>query len=150
MSDAVATQDAALRDLVKFLNGTVGKGRWVLVLTADHGTLRDPETSGAFMIDIDKLQSGLAQTFDDDGDGVPLVQKVRPTEVFLDTVELADNGFTLEQVAAWFLELTQAETYKNQNLPAPGHEHDAVFAAAVPSSILSSLPCLPEARASTS
>jgi hypothetical protein len=150
MSDAVATQDAALRDLVKFLNGTVGKGRWVMVLTADHGTQRDPETSGAFMIDIDKLQSGLAQTFDDDGDGVPLVQKVRPTEVFLDTVELADNGFTLEQVAAWFLELTQAETYKNQNLPAPGHEHDAVFAAAVPSSILSSLPCLPEARASTS
>jgi hypothetical protein len=150
MSDAVATQDAALERLVEFLNQTVGQGRWIMVLVADHGTQRDPDTSGAFMIDINKLESGLSQTFDGDGDGVPLVQKVRPTEVFLDTAELAENGFTLEQVSAWFLELTQADTYKNRNVPAPGHEDDTVFAAALPSSILSSLPCLPEARASTS
>ncbi len=149
MSDAVATQDATLEKLVDFLNTTVGPGRWAMVLAADHGTQRDPETSGAFMIDINKLQAGLNATFDGDGDGVPLVQKVRPTEVFLDQDELADNGFTLEQVSRWFLELTQADTYKNQNLPVPGHEQDAVFAAALPSSILSSLPCLPEARAST-
>jgi len=149
MSDAVATQDAALQELVDFLDATVGSGRWVMVLAADHGTQRDPETSGAFMIDINKLQAGLNATFDGDGDGVPLVQKVRPTEVFLDREELLDNGFTLEQVSRWFLELTQADTYKNQNLPAAGHEEDAVFAAALPSSILSSLPCLPEARAST-
>lgn len=149
MSDAVATQDATLRELVDFLDATVGSGRWVMVLAADHGTQRDPETSGAFMIDIDKLQAGLNATFDGDGDGAPLVQRVRPTEVFLDQAELDDNGFTLEQVSRWFLELTQADTYKNQNLPGPGHEGDAVFAAALPSSILSSLPCLPEARAST-
>jgi hypothetical protein len=150
MSDAVATQDAALQRLVEFLDDTVGAERWVMVLTADHGTQRDPATSGAFMIDIHKLEDGLSRTFDGDGDGVRLVQKVRPTEVFLDTAELADNGFTLEQVSAWFLELTQADTYKNEELPAPGHEDDAVFDAALPSSILSSLPCLPEARASTS
>jgi hypothetical protein len=42
--------------------------------------------------------------------------------------------------------LTQEQTYKNQNLPEPGHEQDTVFSAAVPSSILSSLPCLPQAR----
>ncbi len=150
MSDAVATQDATLERLVTFLNETVGRGRWAMVLVADHGTQRDPATSGAFMIDINKLQSGIAQTFDGDGDGVPLVQKVRPTEIWLDRDELADNGYTLAQVSRWLLELTQADTYKNQNLPAPGHEGDTVFAAALPSSILSSLPCLPEARASTS
>ena len=147
MSDAIATQDATLERLVDFLNATVGPGRWAMVLAADHGTQRDPETSGAFMIDINKLQAGLNATFDGDGDGVPLVQKVRPTEVFLDRAELGDNGFTLEQVSRWFLELTQADTYKNQNHPAPGHEEDTVFAAALPSPLLSSLPCLPEARA---
>ncbi len=150
MSDAVAQQDATLRQLVDFLNETVGEGRWVMVLTADHGTQRDPATSGAFMIDINKLEAGLERTFDDDDDGVRLVQKVRPTEVWLDTDELADNGFTLEQVSRWFVGLTQEETYKNQHVPEPGHENDAVFAAALPSSILSRLPCLPEARASTS
>lgn len=149
MSDTIATQDAALEGFVDFLNATVGPGRWVLALTADHGTQRDPDTSGAFMIDIKKLESGLIETFDD-GDGVRLVQKVRPTEIWLDTVELEENGFTLEQVSQWFLELTQADTYKNRNLPRPGHEGDPVFAAALPSSILSGLPCLPEARASTS
>jgi len=150
MSDAVKTQDDTLEQLVDFLNATVGEGEWVMAVTADHGTQRDPEESGAFMIDINKLESGLAATFDADDDGVRLVQKVRPTEIWVDRAELADNGFTLAQVSQWFLDLTQQDTYKNQNLPQPGHEGDTVFAAALPSSILSRLPCLPEARASES
>jgi hypothetical protein len=117
-----------------------------MAVTADHGTQRDPEVSGAFMIDINKLDSGLVRTFDGDGDGVPLVQKVRPTEIWLNRSELADNGYTLPQVSQWLMDLTQQDTYKNQNLPVPGHEGDTVFAAVLPSSILSRLPCLPEAR----
>jgi hypothetical protein len=147
MSDAVKTQDETLERLVDFLNDRVGEGRWVMAVTADHGTQRDPETSGAFMIDINKLEGDLVATFDDDGDDVPLVQKVRPTEIWLDRDELADNGYTLTQVSQWLLDLTQQETYKNQNLPEPGREDETVFAAALPSSILSRLPCLPEARA---
>jgi hypothetical protein len=141
MSDAVETQDAAFERFVGFLDETVGQGEWVMVLTADHGTQRDPEESGAFMIDIAKLESGLADRFDD-GDDVPLVQRVRPTEIWLDTDELRQNGFTLTQVSRWLLGLTQAETFKNQNVPEPGREGDTVFAAALPSSILASLPCL--------
>jgi len=149
MSDAVRQQDETLRRLVTFLDQTVGKDRWVLALTADHGTQKDPDVSGAFMIDINKLTQGLSDTFDDH-DGIPLVQKVRPTEIWLDKAELRDNGYTLAEVSQWLMELTQEETYKNQNLPAPGHENDTVFAAALPSTILASLPCLPEARAGAS
>jgi hypothetical protein len=141
MSDAVAIQDVALERLVGFLDETVGQGEWVMILTADHGTQRDPQESGAFMIDIAKLESRLSDRFDD-RDEVPLVQKVRPTEIWLDTDELRENGFTLTQVSQWILGLTQAQTYKNQNVPEPGHEGDTVFAAALPSSILASLPCL--------
>ncbi|MGH2590297.1 MAG: alkaline phosphatase family protein, partial [Actinomycetota bacterium] len=141
MSDAVETQDTALERFVGFLDETVGQGEWVMVLTADHGTQRDPEESGAFMIDIAKLESGLADRFDD-GDDVPLVQRVRPTEIWLDTDELRQNGFTLTQVSQWLLGLPQAETFKSQNVPEPGREGDTVFAAVLPSSILASLPCL--------
>ncbi|HSJ51269.1 MAG TPA: alkaline phosphatase family protein [Actinomycetota bacterium] len=148
MSDAIRTQDAALERFVEFLDVTVGRGRWVMIVTADHGTQRDPETSGAFMIDINKLADGLVEAFDDD-DEVELVQRVRPTQVWLDLDELEENGYTLEQVSRWFLELTQAETFKGQRVPGPGSEGETVFAAALPSSILSELPCLPEARAST-
>lgn len=149
MSDAVATQDAALERFVAFLDETVGRGEWVMVLAADHGTQRDPEESGAFMIDIGKLESGLSDRFDD-ADDVPLVQRVRPSEIWLDIDELRENGFTLAQVSQWILGLTQADTFKNQNVPEPGHEQDFVFAAALPSSILASLPCLSEARGSAS
>lgn len=150
MSDTLRVQDDALRRLVDFLDDEVGEDEWVMAMTADHGTQRDPEESGAFMIDIRKLESGLAEAFDADGDDVPLVERVRPSEIWLDRAELADNGYTLEQVSRWLLELTQEDTYKNKNVPEPGRERETVFAAALPSSILSALPCLPEARGSSS
>jgi len=145
MSDAVRQQDETLGEFVGFLDRTVGEGEWVMALTADHGTQEDPETSGAFMIDINKLEAGLTETFDD-GDEVPLVQRVRPTEVWLDRGELRENGASLLDVSEWFLRLTQQDTFKNRNLPEPGREGETVFAAALPSSILSSLPCLPHAQ----
>jgi hypothetical protein len=150
MSDAVMYQDEALRRLVGFLNRVVGRGDWVLMLTSDHGTQRDPTVSGAFMIDIGKLTSLIEQAFDRDGDGVPLIQRVRATEIWFDPAELKDNGVTLSQISQFIMDLTQEQTYKNLNPPAPGHEQDPVFAAAFPSSMLSKLPCLPEARAGAS
>jgi type I phosphodiesterase/nucleotide pyrophosphatase len=147
MSDALRVQDENLRTFVGFLNRVVGEGRWVMVLTADHGTQRDPSESGAFMIDINKLTSLLQHAFDDDGDGVSLFEKIRPTEIWVDRAELRDNHVTLTQISAFILSLTQGQTYKNQNVPAPGHEGDTVFDAALPSSMLSALPCLPEAGA---
>jgi hypothetical protein len=141
MSDAVSTQDAALERFVAFLNATVGEGEWVIVLAADHGTQPDPERSGAFRIDVGKLESALADAFDDE-DRIPLVQRVRPSEIWLDRDELRENGYTLTAVSQWLLGLTQADTYKNQNVPEPGRADDAVFAAALPSSILAALPCV--------
>jgi hypothetical protein len=147
MSDAVRYQDEALRQLVGFLNQTVGRGRWALVLTADHGTQRDPSVSGAFMIDINKLKSLLQRRFDNDQDNVALFEKIRPTEMWLNRAELRDNGFTLDDVSEYITTLTQQQTYKTGNAPAPGHEQDRVFSAAFPSSMLSRLPCLQQARA---
>jgi hypothetical protein len=141
MSDAVATQDAALERFVAFVNRTVGQGEWVMVLAADHGTQPDPERSGAFRIDVAKLETGLTDAFDD-GDRTPVVQRVRPSEIWLDRDELRENRHTLPEVSQWLLALTQADTFKNQNVPKPGREDERVFAAALPSSILAALPCL--------
>jgi hypothetical protein len=141
MSDAVATQDATLERFVEFLDRTVGRGEWVMVLAADHGTQPDPEVSGAFPIDVAKLETGLRDAFDD-GDDVAVVERVRPSEIWLDRDELRENGHTLADVSQWLLGLTQADTFKNQNVPDPGHENERVFAAALPSSILAALPCV--------
>jgi hypothetical protein len=145
MSDAVRTQDDALAQLVTFLDATVGRDRWVLAVTADHGTQNDPAVSGAFEIDIAKLEHGLRGTFDQDGDDVTLVEKVRPTEIWLDRDELHDNDLRVADVAGWLTQLTQAEVLKPGRTPSDPAA--TVFAAALPSRILSQLPCLPEARA---
>jgi len=145
MSDAVGVQDDALERLVGFLDETVGQGEWVLAVTADHGTQNDPGVSGAFEIDIAKLEQGLVAQFDDDRDDTRLVEKVRPTEIWLDRDELHDNELRLSDVAGWLSQLTQSEVLKPGRTPSDPQA--PVFAASLPSRILSQLPCLPEASA---
>ncbi len=143
-----------IRNLLKSL---AAEGRTVFVsshlmtemaLTADHGTNRDPLESGAFQIDTASFEGQLVQHFDDN-DNVPLIVKDRTTELWLNEAELAQNGFTLDQVSSFIMGLTQAQTVKSGRAPQPGHENDTVFSGALPSSMLSQLPCLPEARNSS-
>jgi len=147
MSDAVRYQDEALRELVTFLNREVGRGRWVMVIAADHGTNRDPDVSGAFRIGLNELEGQIQKNFDDP-DGVPLLLKVRPTEIWLNEQELADNGHTLVELSEFIMGLTQTDVPKpDQPVRDPSEK---VFAAAFPSSILGRLPCLSEAGGSSS
>jgi hypothetical protein len=145
MKDAVRAQDESLEDLVRFLDRQVGRGGWALVLTADHGSIPDPEVSGAFAIPATPIVSGINATFDTDGDETKIVDLVQPTQIFVNKDELLQNGFTLEDVSEWIMALTKGDVSPTA-LPA-GEADDPIFQAAFPSSIMSSLPCLPEARA---
>jgi hypothetical protein len=145
MSDALKIQDQALQQLTDFLNRTVGRGQWVMALTADHGTNLNPEVSGAFQIDTGSIEDLLNQEFDD-GDDVPLIEKFRTTEFWLNEDELAQTGHDLLDVSNFLLSLTQGQTFKSGNEPLPGHENDTVFAGAFPTSLMDRLPCLPQAR----
>ena len=147
MDDAVVAQDQALQRFVAFLNQQVGKDKWVMVVTADHGAMPNPAVSGAFNISTAPIQQGIEQTFDSNRDGVPVVELMQPSQVFLNTDELAKNGFTVADVARYVMTLTQAQTAVTGIAPIPGHENDPVFQAAFPSDLMKDLPCLPEARA---
>jgi hypothetical protein len=148
MSDALRVQDQHLKIMVDFLNETVGKGQWVMALTADHGTNLNPEVSGAFQIDTGSIEDLLNQRFDD-GDDVPLIEKFRTTEFWLNEDELAQSGSDLVDVSSFLLGLTRSQTFKPGGEPLSGHEDDPVFAGAFPTSLMDRLPCLPEARASS-
>jgi len=145
MQDAVRAQDESLRDLVGFLDRQVGEGEWALVLTADHGSIPDPDVSGAFAIPATPIVAGINATFDTDGDETKIVDLVQPTQIFVNEAELHQNGFTLEDVARWIMGLTKGDVSPT---PLPAAEaDDPIFQAAFPSSMMASLPCLPEARA---
>ena len=146
MDDAIVAQDEALKRFVAFLNQQVGKGKWVMVVTADHGAMPSPAVSGAFNISTAPIQQGIEQNFGGPGDTVPVVELMQPSQVFLNVAQLAQNGFTVADVARYIMTLTQAQTSVPGIDPIPGHENDPVFQAAFPSDLMKDLPCLPEAR----
>jgi predicted AlkP superfamily pyrophosphatase or phosphodiesterase len=97
MEDTVAYQDEALEDLVKILNAEVGKGEWVMLLTADHGSQYPADEVGGIPIDPNRVKNLLYATFDDDGDDVELFQTVRPTQAWIDPAELAAGKIEFRQ-----------------------------------------------------
>jgi hypothetical protein len=146
MRDVVEAQDRALEEFVTFLNQQVGEGQWAMVLTADHGSIPDPKVSGAFQISATPIAAGINSTFDDNGDDRHIVQLIQPTQIFLDTEELANNGHTVDEVARYVMGLTEGDVSQPGVAVAPDEADDPVFQAVYPSSIMKDLPCLPEAR----
>jgi hypothetical protein len=146
MEDAVVAQDAALKELVTFLNKEVGKGEWVLGLTADHASMPDPAVTGGYQISSGPMQVMINEKFDTDGDDLPIVELMQPTQAFLDLNELKQNGYTVDDVARYMMTFTQAQTAGGGVVPNPGQENDTVMQAVFPSALMPDLPCLPEAR----
>ena len=147
MSDTLKIQDENLKVLVDYLNQVVGKNQWNMILTADHGTNRDPSVTGAWRIGIDELTADIANTFDDDHDMHHLIMKVRPTEVWLDMDELKQNGYTVDQVSNYIANLTEEQTIKgNVETPKPGQANTKVFSGAWPTALMSQMPCLPHGQ----
>ena len=146
MEDAVVAQDAALKELVTFLNKEVGKGEWVLGLTADHAAMPDPAVTGGFQISSGPMQVMINEKFDTDGDDLPIVELMQPTQAFLDLNELKQNGYTVDDVARYMMTFTQAQTAGGGVVPNPGQDNDTVMQAVFPSALMPDLPCLPEAR----
>jgi hypothetical protein len=144
MGDAVRAQDEDLRRFVDFLNQTVGQGQWVLLVTADHGSLLGTEVTGALQISAEALHGGIQATFDEDGDDVPVIEQVKQTEIFMNVAELEENGHTLEEVSRYIMELRQRDL-GIEGLPIPKPNQRA-FQVAFPARVLTSpLPCLPDA-----
>ena len=146
MRDAVVAQDLALEELVTFLDREVGKGDWVLALTADHASMPDPAVSGGFQISTGPMQQAINAEFDSDGDDIVIVDLMQPTQAFINVNELKQNGYTVDDVARFMMTFTQAQTAGGGVVPNPGQENDTILAAAFPSSIMPDLPCLPEAQ----
>jgi hypothetical protein len=116
-----------------------------MVLTADHGSIPDPQVSGAFQISATPMAAGINTTFDHDGDDTHIVQLIQPTQIFINVEELKQNGYTLDDVSRYVMGLTKADTAQPGVVVPADHADDLVFQAAYPSSLMSRLPCLPEA-----
>jgi type I phosphodiesterase/nucleotide pyrophosphatase len=146
MRDAILVQDRYLRKFTTFLDRQVGKGEWVLVLTADHGHTAAPAVSGSFGIDERKLRSLVARRFDKQSNGTALIDLVRPIWLNMNRSEMAANHVATEDISRFFSTFTKGQTYLPKapvtGVAAKQKVFDAVFAG----SLLTHLPCLPEAH----
>jgi hypothetical protein len=147
MEDALKWQDAGLKEFIGTLNHEVGRGNWVMLVTADHGAQFDPNVSGAFQVSPAGLLSDIQDRFDTDGDGTSVVTAVRPSQTFLNLPELKQNGQTVEEIADFMLHYTKAQAAPASVAVPVDQQNDPVFAAVFPSSVFQHpLSCLPEAQ----
>ena len=147
MQDTLRAQDEDLGRFVDFLNDEVGPGRWVLILTADHGAQYDPEVSGAFQVTPTELERDLNAAFPSATD-MSVFEAVRTSQLYVNETPMRQSGYSLEQIASFVLNYSKADGHPDGPEAVPDVERDdPVFAAAFPISVLPNLECLPEARA---
>ena len=72
-------------------------GEYVLIVTADHGQCPLIEEAGGVRLDPIQLTGDIESGFGDR----PLVQSIRPSEVYLDGTAMADAGVGAKDVAAF-------------------------------------------------
>jgi hypothetical protein len=148
MRDTLAWQDEDLGRFVRFLDREVGRGRYVLVLTADHGAQYDPAVSGAFQVPPPELERDLNAAFPVSGHR-SVFEAVRTSQIYLNEDVLAGSDYTAEEISRFILGYTEEQGLVEGSVPLSQVEAtERVFSAAFPISMLPDLPCLPEARAS--
>jgi hypothetical protein len=148
MRDTLAWQDEDLGRFVRFLDREVGRGRYVLVLTADHGAQYDPAVSGAFQVPPPELERDLNAAFPVSGHQ-SVFEAVRTSQIYLNEDVLAGSDYTAEEISRFILDYTEEQGLVEGSVPLSQVEAtERVFSAAFPISMLPDLPCLPEARAS--
>jgi hypothetical protein len=126
--------------LTQLLDQEVGRGEWVMALTADHGST--PNLPDAFMIDQGTLQDDLNTAFDTDGDDVNVLQSFRVTQLWINMAELQEQGHTLEDIADFLMGYTAADNAADPSAVPEPLRDERLFRAAFPGAILDALPCV--------
>lgn len=101
MESTIPYSDRALAGLVRWMNEHVGKRKWVLAMTADHGVGPRFEDVGAWPIDMQELQIDVAIRF---GARVAdIFDSQRPQGFWIDREGLRRAGFTRADLANFML-----------------------------------------------
>lgn len=133
VGETVRYADKALRELVSFLNNSLGKNQWVLVFTADHGQAPLPQAVGTWPISVGNLTSAVGRFV-----GVPkeqLIDHVKQNGIWFKPGALSESGVRLRDVAA-FLMGYRIRDNAEQQVPAAYSDRldEPIFDAVFPSS----------------
>ena len=133
--DAMRSVDQELGELVKFLNDEIGRDRYVLAVTADHG--QTPLGGRGWAIDQIEARADLEDRFDqlDNGPGREIVKTTSAGTYFFNRGEMQANDVTPDQVAAFLNNYTVKDNIpEDSDVPDEykGRLNDEIFVAAIP------------------
>jgi hypothetical protein len=97
VKEAVEYSDDALASLLDWLNTEVGKGKYVVAYTADHGQAPDPQSVGAWPISMPSLVEDVAAHFEVAVSD--LFADQRPTGLWLNHATMRSTGIRNEAIA---------------------------------------------------
>jgi hypothetical protein len=132
MREILRYTDSALRDVTRLLDRQVGKGAWVLILTADHGTAPEPEAVGSWPIGIKDSERWLSREL-----GFPMEAflQERTMGFWFDREILDEHGVTLEEIADKLIDYRIEDTVASpDDVPEAYRDRlrEPVFEAAFP------------------
>jgi arylsulfatase A-like enzyme len=136
---SVVDSDRELGRLVEFLDGEVGRGRYVVVVTADHGQQPDDQAIGGYGINPRAITSDVNREFG------PVVINVRPTQMFLDKRAMQERGVSEGDIARFLADYRVEDNTDDPRVLLGGagrfERGDRIFDAVVPSEVLTRISC---------
>jgi arylsulfatase A-like enzyme len=136
---AVVESDRQLGELEAFLDDEVGRGEWVIAITADHGQQPDAGAIDGYGINPKEVLADIDRRFGD------ISLTLRPTQLFLDEAAMAREDVTVAEVARYLsnYRLQDNAADPRQVIAGAGvfEPSDRLFAFVAPSSMLEDFDC---------
>ncbi len=136
--DVLAEVDTQIARFRKELDRKVGRGNYIIMISADHGQQPVPEVTGGWRINSAELGADIKERFGED-----VVTKVTPVDVYVDLEVVAEEDVDIDEIASFLGTYTIGD-----NVPAeqPGADRvpearleETVFAGVFSTDYLSSL-----------
>lgn len=136
--DSVAAADQQLHLLEGFLDREVGRGQWLLVVTADHGQQPDARAIDAYDIDPNELK------LDIEAELGRVVRAVWPTQVFLDERAMREKQLSVGDVARFIGDYRVVDNMRRGDRAISSGRFkrtDRLFELSIPSKLLETAQC---------
>lgn len=116
--DVLRSVDDAVGEMRRWLDAHVGRDRYVIALTADHG--QTPLEAGGWPISRPEVLDDIRARFDRVDNGRGVIEQTSASSFFSRTDELEANGVTAEQVASFLSRYTIGENIPDGDDPPTG------------------------------
>ena len=137
--DSLEVTDTVLGDMIRFLDEQVGRGRYLVVVTADHGQQPDAPRVDGYGIDPDEVEDDVNEEFG----GV--LRALWPTEAFLDHEVMRSRDVTVQDVASFIAGYRLRDNTDRPDIAVAGagrlDPEDRLYDLAIPARMLPELTC---------